>query len=61
MEKVSFFSVFFSNLKCAFCEKKFCEVRYFPQRRNSYFYNGRKYFVQCEKDVDEYYDKMFKL
>ncbi len=61
MNNINFFSVLISNFKCAFCSNKFCEVRYFPQRRNSYFYNGKKYFIQCEKDVNKYYDKVFKL
>lgn len=61
MNNINFFSVLISNFKCAFCSNKFCEVRYFPQRKTSYFYNGKKYFIQCEKYVNKYYDKVFKL
>ncbi len=61
MENINFFSVLLSNLKCAFCENKYCEARYYPKRIHTYFYNGRKIFVQCEKDIDKYYDKMFKM
>lgn len=61
MKICNFISLLLSKLKCAFCENTFCEVRFYPKRMKYYFYNGKKYFVQCEKDVNKYYDKMFKL
>ena len=60
MEKISFFSVLISNLKCAFCENKSCQARYYPHRANYYFYNGKKVIVHCEKDNDKCYNDMLK-
>ena len=60
-KNLHFFYVLFSNLKCAFCENKFCAARYYPYRIYAYFYNGKKMFIQCEKDEEKYYNKMFKL
>lgn len=59
-KNITFFSVLISNLKCAFCSDTYCSVRYYPQRRNFYFYNGKKYYDTCKKDEEKYYDKIFK-
>ena len=49
MNNINFFSVLISNFKCAFCSNKFCEVRYFPQRKNSYFYNEKNILSNVKK------------
>ena len=50
MEKLTFFAVLKSNLKCAFCGNKDCPVRYMPQRKKVQFSHGTKYVTKCEKD-----------
>ena len=43
MAKLTFLSVLKSNLKCAFCKKENCPVRYMPQRKKTQIYNGTYY------------------
>lgn len=50
MAKLTFFSVLKSNLKCAFCKKENCPVRYMPQRKKTQIYEGTRYVTRCEKD-----------
>lgn len=50
MAKLTFLSVLKSNLKCAFCKKENCPVRYMPQRKKTQIYNGTRYVRRCEKD-----------
>ncbi len=50
MEKLTFFSVLKSNLKCAFCKNKNCCVRYMPQRQIIESYEGSRFFTICDKD-----------
>ncbi len=52
MAKITFFSVLKSNLKCAFCKKKYCSVRYMPERKIKQYYDGHRYFIRCEKDTE---------
>lgn len=60
MNNLSFFSVFKSNLKCAFCKEKNCRVRYFPNRKNVQIYDGTRYVTSCPKDRDKQWKKMLK-
>lgn len=50
MEKLTFFSVLKSNLKCAFCKEKNCRVRYYPNRKKIQICDGRRYVDNCPKD-----------
>lgn len=52
MAKLTFFSVIKSNLKCAFCKNKDCPVRYMPQRKKYYYYDGTRYVTRCKKDEE---------
>ena len=54
MAKLTFFSVLKSNLKCAFCKKENCPVRYMPQRKKTQIYEGTRYVTRCEKDKKEH-------
>lgn len=49
MAKLTFFTVLKSNLKCAFCKKENCPVRYMPQREKTQIYDGTRYVTRCEK------------
>ncbi len=60
MTKLSFFSVLKSNLKCAFCKKKNCLVKYFPERKKVQYYNGSKFVTECEKDKEARENAIFK-
>lgn len=53
MTKLSFFSVLKSNLKCAFCKKENCTVKYLPERKRIQYYNGSKFVTECEKDKEK--------
>lgn len=50
MNNLSFFSVLKSNIKCAFCQYKDCNVRYYPGRKKYYHYGGTRYVSDCKKD-----------
>lgn len=50
MERLTFFSVLKSNLKCAFCTEKNCRVRYYPNRKKTKIYDGTRYVDSCPKD-----------
>lgn len=50
MAKLTFFSVLKSNLKCAFCKKENCPVRYMSHRKKTKYYDGTRYVTRCEKD-----------
>lgn len=50
MAKLTFFSVFKNNLKCAFCKSKDCPIRYMPERKKYDYDNGARYVTCCEKD-----------
>ncbi len=60
MAKITFFSVLKSNLKCAFCKKENCPVRYMPQRKKTRIYDGLQYVTRCEKDEKAREDAMLK-
>ena len=60
MEKLTFFSVLKSNLKCAFCDEKHCHVRYFPKREKTQYYDGRKYVTRCKNDQEDYINNSLK-
>ena len=60
MAKLTFFSVFKSNLKCAFCKIENCPVRYMPQRKQIQFYDGRRFGIICEKDRKAREDAILK-
>ena len=60
MAKITFFSVLKSNLKCAFCKKENCPVRYMPQRKKTQIYDGLQYVARCEKDEKAREDAMLK-
>ena len=58
MNKLSFFSVLRSNLKCAFCRNKNCRVRYYPDRRKVQIHDGTRYVDSCPKDRDKKWVKI---
>ena len=60
MAKLTFLSVLKSNLKCAFCKKENCPVRYMPQRKKTQIYNGTRYVRRCEKDQKACEDAILK-
>ena len=60
MAKFTFFSVFKSNLKCAFCKIENCPVRYMPQRKKIQFYDGSRSVTRCEKDRKAREDAILK-
>lgn len=60
MAKLTFLSVLKSNLKCAFCKKENCPVRYMPQRKKTQIYNGTRYVRRCEKDQKAREDAILK-
>lgn len=60
MTKLSFFSVLKSNLKCAFCKKENCTVKYLPERKRIQYYNGSKFVTECEKDKEKRENAIFK-
>ena len=60
MKNMSFWSIFKSNLKCAFCKYKNCRLRYYPGRKKYYFCDGTRYVDECQKDRDKRFDKAFK-
>ena len=60
MAKLTFLSVLKSNLKCAFCKKENCPVRYMPQREKTQIYNGTRYVRRCEKDQKACEDAILK-
>ena len=60
MAKLTFLSVLKSNLKCAFCKKENCPVRYMPQRKKTHIYNGTRYVRGCEKDQKAREDAILK-
>ena len=60
MAKITFFSVLKSNLKCAFCKKENCPVRYMPERKKTQIYDGSQYVTRCEKDKKAREDAMLK-
>ncbi len=60
MTKLSFFSVLKSNLKCAFCKKENCTVKYLPERKRIQYYNGSKFVIECEKDKEKRENAIFK-
>ena len=60
MEKLTFFSVLKSNLKCAFCKNENCPVKYMPRRENYYYYDGTRYVTRCEKDQKALEDAILK-
>ena len=60
MAKLTFLSVLKSNLKCAFCKKENCPVRYMPQREKTQIYNGTRYVTRCEKDQKAHEDAILK-
>ena len=51
MRKVSFFRVITSNIKCALCRNKKCNVRYLPERKKYTYASGTRYVFMCEKDL----------
>lgn len=53
MARITFFSVLKSNLKCAFCKRKKCPVRYMPEREKTQIHYGVRYVIKCEKDLKE--------
>ncbi len=61
MAKLTFFSVFKSNLKCAFCKIEKCPVRYMPQRKKTQYYDGILLVTRCEKDEKARKDAMWKI
>ena len=60
MAKLTFLSVLKSNLKCAFCKKENCPVRYMPQRKKTQIYNWTRYVRRCEKDQKAREDAILK-
>ena len=60
MTKLTFFSVLKSNLKCAFCKKENCPVRYMPQRKKNQIYEGTRYVTRCEKEQKAHEDAILK-
>ena len=60
MTKLSFFSVLKSNLKCAFCKKENCTVKYLPERKRIQYHNGSKFVTECEKDKEKRENAIFK-
>ena len=60
MAKLTFLSVLKSNLKCAFCKKENCPVRYMPKRKKTQIYNGTRYVRRCEKDQKAREDAILK-
>ena len=58
--RITFFSVFKSNLKCAVCKNKKCRVRYLPDRKRIYPYNGVMYTDECPKDKEKKFNKIGK-
>lgn len=60
MDRITFFSVLGSNLKCAFCKNKHCRVRYYPQRKKIQILDGRKFADICQKDREKRAKNAFK-
>ena len=51
MAKLTFFSILKSDLKCFLCKRKYCPVRYMPNRKMIQHYEGIRYCViECKKD-----------
>lgn len=60
MNNLSFFSVLRSNLKCAFCKRKDCRVRYYPERKKTQIYDGTRYVDSCSKDREKWEENALK-
>ncbi len=60
MNEVNFLQVLSGNVKCLFCKKKNCPVKYYPQRKKTQIYEGRQYITRCEKDRQKALDKALK-
>lgn len=60
MAKITFWTVLKSNLKCAVCKNKNCTVRYYPERKRYQWCDGKKYYITCEKDKEDYIEKSLK-
>ena len=58
MAKLTFFSVLKSNMKCAFCKKENCPVRYMLERKKAQIYDGTRYVTRCKKDEKAREDTM---
>lgn len=50
MKQVSFGRVILNNIKCAFCRKKSCSVRFLPERKKYTLAGGTRIATYCEKD-----------
>lgn len=46
----TFFSVLWSNLKCAFCKERECKVRYYPKRMKEEYHGGSRSVTRCKKE-----------
>lgn len=60
MAQISFFRVLKSNVKCAFCKKQNCPVRFLPERKRYDYYEGSRYVTKCEKDKKAREDSILK-
>ena len=60
MARITFFSALKSNVKCAFCKKKDCPVRYMPGRIEIQTYVGYHRITKCEKDQKAHEDAILK-
>ena len=60
MEVINFFRITLSNVKCAFCRKKNCKVRFLPGRRKYTWVGGTRYVSYCVKDLDKKIEKVLK-
>ena len=60
MANLTFFSVLKSNIKCALCGKRNCRVKYHPDRKREYYFDGTRYVDRCPKDRDKKERKIIK-